>query len=338
MWFRKIVVLSLTVSLIACNSDVLSLKTQTSEVLERTSENMVYVKGGRFTIGDSGDGVDKRYLTNISEVHSTKEIELSDYYINKYEVTWFEYVTFLKVMGLYEEDDKKSPYFGIKADEEERSSSFKFRPALSANWESANEYCKWLGLESGENYALPTEAQWEFAARSRGKKVFHAGEMNAPLKLDDYMRGEYLFKDKQTNQIRTLNASNPLAPVSGNALGEFESDYKRVVGSYPANELGLHDMVGNAQEWVADWYQYEYYPNMETLNPLGPKAPVEWAKFRNSDPVPKKVVRDWLYGGSAIQYGEVYARGSKPVNNSRTGFRCVKNISVEASSQNFVTE
>lgn len=298
-------------------------------VLERNSINMVLVKGGTFTIGDSGDGSGENYLTNISEVQATNELILDDFLINKYEVTWFEYEVYLKDVGLYGPDEPSSIYFGIKSDDNESSPNYKFRPAMSESWGGANSYCKWLALKTGENYALPTEAQWEYAARSRGKKVFHAGKPGVKLVLDNYMRGEYVVKNRETNEVKVLNASDPLAPVIGNALGEFETNYRRIVGSYPPNELGLYDMVGNVQEWVADWYEKEYYPKMERVNPLGPREPVEWAKFRNGKSIPKKVVRDWLYGGGLIQNGEVYTRGSKPINNSQTGFRCVKNISSE---------
>lgn len=328
MWYRKIILCLILIVAAGCTkSNSPQVERIISSVLDNNNTNMVFVKGGTFIVGDSGDGKDLQYLTNISEVQETKEIKLSDFYINKYEVTWFEYIAYLKDEELFDYDSNQSSrYFGIKSDEDILSPNYHLRPAMAESWESAKEYCNWLGFKTGDSYALPTEAQWEYAARSRGKKVFHAGELNAHLKLDNYMRGEYIVKDPKTKKPELIDASDPLAPVNGNALGEFQSNYKRIVGSYPANGLGLHDMVGNAQEWVSDWYEIGYYPKMNTINPTGPEKAVVWAKFRERDSVPKKVVRDWLYGGSVIQHGEVYARGGKPIINSNTGFRCVKNI------------
>ncbi|EBR3159239.1 formylglycine-generating enzyme family protein, partial [Salmonella enterica] len=106
----------------------------------------------------------------------------------------------------------------------------------SVSWNDASAFCKWIGKVSGKSITLPTEAQWEYAARSRGKFF------------------QFANSDNQYNPDDKLNFTHDMAPV----------------GSYPPNLLGLYDMMGNGNEWVNDWYAEDYYKNSPEKNPQGP--------------------------------------------------------------------
>lgn len=96
------------------------------------------------------------------------------------------------------------------------------RPVVEVSWQDAKAYVAWLNSRvSGEPYSLPTEAEWEYAARGGTATRFHWGDEFDPAKAND---------------------GNKMVPV----------------GSYPANAFGLHDMHGNALEWVEDCYAESY--------------------------------------------------------------------------------
>lgn len=101
------------------------------------------------------------------------------------------------------------------------------------------KYTKWISKKTGMNFRLPTEAEWEYAARSGGKIEKYAGTSN------DSELGKYAWYYE--------NSGNKTHPVK----------QKR------PNSLGLYDMTGNVWEWVSDWYDENYYKNSPKDNPKG---------------------------------------------------------------------
>ena len=215
------------------------------------------------------------------------------------------------------------------------------RPALALNWDHAYQFCEWVGKRLSEKYSLPTEAQWEFAARSGGKKIRYASGDPSSLELDNYMKGEYYIRNPITKAKEMVVANDPIAKPKGNAYGHFLTQYEsaidypaveyyRNVGSYPPNELGIYDMTGNASEWTLDWYQPKYYPIMSKDNPRGPVGPTSDVEtvLGSDKRVPQKVVRDHVTGNTLPGTSEstLYIRSGSPINDYRIGFRCVKNI------------
>lgn len=187
---------------------------------------MIYVKGGTFRMGATEEQGDDAYDSE-KPVHS---VTLSDYYIGKFEVTQGLWE---KVMGttIHEQRIKAGYSFtnGVGSD----------YPMYYVNWEEAQEFCRKLSQLTGKTYVLPTEAQWEYAARggvkSRGYKY---------------------------------SGSNTIDDVAW-----YDDNYStHPVGTKLPNELGLYDMSGNVWEWCSDWYASDYYYDSPQSNPTGPST------------------------------------------------------------------
>jgi formylglycine-generating enzyme required for sulfatase activity len=107
---------------------------------------------------------------------------------------------------------------------------------VNVSWHDAVRFCEWLGRKEGRHYRLPTEAEWEYAARGG-------------LVQQDYPWGN------ATAEGRAAVAMLQSQPV----------------GSYDPNGFGLYDMAGNADEWVSDWYDEHYYERSPVKDPTGPE-------------------------------------------------------------------
>ena len=172
-------------------------------IISQLIDNMVAVKGGRFEMGATSEQGDKY----DSDERPTHWVTLSDYHIGKYEVTQEEWQA---VMG------KNPSYFkGAK------------RPVEQVSWNDCQEFIRRLNALTGLNFMLPSEAQWEYAARG--------GNMSKGYK--------YSGSDTIDN----------VAWYSSNSGSETYP-----VGQKQPNELGLYDMSGNVWEWCSDaWYSYD---------------------------------------------------------------------------------
>ena len=277
-------------------------------LLEQAIANQVFVEGGTFMLGDVGRPNGAPYVTLESFSRPAVEVSIDSYSISRYETTWGEmqvYYEALERLPLYEESPFKQDY--VKAPSEDPLSPYYHRkPARVPNYGEAEGYCAWLAEQAGLPFALPTEAQWEYAARSRGQNVPYATDSGA-IEKDPYLRRPKEYVD-------------PSTPPSGNTLMQSSVKFeRRPVGSYPPNPLGLYDMTGNVAEWTQDWFQEDYYEHAPSDNPRGPAEPVNPDK-------PEKTVRDWAGRGDHIGGGgTVFARAGRHIDSSGNGFRCVVN-------------
>ena len=172
-------------------------------------------------------------------------------------------------------------------------------PVVHIAWDDAVAYCKWA------NKRLPTEAEWEFAARGglAGKPYYWGDKLKPDGKwMANIWQGDFPNRNTVEDGYRTT------APV----------------GIYPANPYGLHDMSGNVWEWCNDWYRPDYYKSSPKENPQGPNSSVD----PDGQGQPKRVMR----GGSFLcsdQYCNRYLAGARHQGAPDTGlmhngFRCVK--------------
>jgi formylglycine-generating enzyme required for sulfatase activity len=247
------------------------------------SENpdMVFVQGGSFMMGDViGDGDDDE-----QPVH---RVTLDSYYIGKYEVTVGEFREFVDATGYIttaELDGGAQIYDGEKMVDDSSASwhNVNFHqgdnhPVVCVTWYDAVAYCNWRSENEGlklcfsssgdsitcdftaNGYRLPTEAEFEYAARSRGKEYKYSWGNGDP----------YIDSVKAAN-IRDETAKREwkehvITWWKGYDDGHL---FTSPVGTFAANELGIHDMGGNVYEWCWDWYDEAYYQSGPDTNPRG---------------------------------------------------------------------
>ena len=212
------------------------------EAQAKAPEGMIYIPAGWFWMGCSPN--DNAGTTNEKPYH---KVYLDGYYIDKYPVTNEQYKKFCDATGYkypshwkirVKKQVQKIGIFGNKTIEVDEDVSglpdeLKNHPVVYVTWEDANSYCKWAGKE------LPTEAQWEKAARGTDGRIYPWG--------NEWDASKACF-----------NTGNGTCAV----------------GSYPAgaSPYGVLDMAGNVWEWCRDWYGRNYYANSPDHNPSGPDS------------------------------------------------------------------
>ena len=229
-------------------------------------DQLVFVEGGEFVMGNYGasDGYDSEYLQSSTPNNPAHRVELSSYSIAKFKTTNMAYQLYLRSKGL----PLRIPASSYTKDWASISTTQNI-PA-NVDWYEANGYCKWLAEISGLPFALPTEAQWEYAARSRGQFLAVATDDGTYKITDDPYNedGRYGPKGINTSTTRDRKA---FAAEKGWRLG-IEAPLP--VDRYPPNPLGLYSMSDNGLEWVQDWYDPDYYRYSPFKDPQGPDGPV----------------------------------------------------------------
>ena len=181
-------------------------------LLRKLLNDMVYVEGGTFTMGATSEQEDEAWELEFP----AHKVKVSSFYICKYEVTQ---ELWEMVMG-----ENNSHYKGHNF------------PVDMVSWDDCQKFIEKLNDMTGIVFRLPTEAEWEYAARG--------GKMN----------GHYLYAGS--------DEADEVAWYSDNAL-----ETSHTVGKKMPNELGLYDMSGNVWEWCADWQNY--YTDEFQIDPVG---------------------------------------------------------------------
>jgi formylglycine-generating enzyme required for sulfatase activity len=216
------------------------------QLIDRVLQQMIFVEGGSYLMGDPrqpfadilGNDAWKLYFPDENNVPIHK-VTLDGFYMSAYETTYADYDIYTEATG-QEMVSKKylQPSYirraGVVRDPQ--------MPA-GVGWQGAHDYCSWLAEQTNLPFALPTEAQWEYAARNRGQTVVFATD------------------------------NGTIAP--GRNYTDDSNSYPECVGTYPSSPMGFYDLSGNAYEWVQDWYAENYYAHSPERNPQGPKAGTE---------------------------------------------------------------
>ncbi len=200
------------------------------------------IPAGIFQMGGENDSEKPIHKVHISH----------DFYMSKYEITHKEYIQFMNAK-------KVTPYgvfAGVKwVDMNDKdcavgfaNGSFYFKgsgyaktentPMIEVTWYGAKAYADWLSEQTGKKFRLPTEAEWEYAARA-GKKHVFAGSNNVTKVA--------WCGDMTINEIQAVGLKKP-------------------------NAFGLYDMTGNVWEWCSDWYHKNYYKTSPSIDPSGPRT------------------------------------------------------------------
>jgi formylglycine-generating enzyme required for sulfatase activity len=203
---------------------------------------MILIPGGAFKMGDNfSDG-----LPRERPVHT---VDVDAFYIAKLEVTNAQWRAFRDDPAY---DDAKLwpsgrpmpkdqiPYWTQPNNHGGATPGSDDYPLLGVNWDGAMAYCNWISARTGKKYRLPTEAEWEKAARGTDQRRYPWGN--------------------------TIDKSYAIF------VGNTGFDTAAKVGSYPkgASPYGVLDMAGNVMEWCSDWYAKDYYSSSPKKNPKGP--------------------------------------------------------------------
>lgn len=299
------------------------------QLLKSTIEDMVYVKGGDFYIGciDGEEALEPQvpdYYKNNPKAKDEHQmfffdmplpckpenkVSLDSYSIAKFETSYKEYDLFTQEAQLpFLKGEDFHPVVKLDKIDDRREGE----KSANAGWHQANRYCEWLEKKTGLLFSLPTDAQWEYAARSRGR--------NLPFATDT----GYWIRGKNY-------------PIDGDEARELIAKSNK----YPPNPLGVYYMSGMKAEWVKDWHDGNRFAiEARGHNPQGPQTGEKkilrgggyrdspqghtvWSRY-SQEPIWNE---KWLQLRIAelqrdkkpIKYNSEDARGS------HIGFRCVVN-------------
>lgn len=180
----------------------------------------VKIPAGYFMMGDN-------FHEGDADEQPVHQVYLDEYYISKFEINRIQYIDFCLTTG------RRYYFINNPAD----------LPANFVTWNDAVSYCQWYSAKSGENIYLPTEAQWEKAARGTFQYRYPWGD-DPPDAGKAYFANDCIF-DEVT----------------------LVGDINRAAG---CSVYGVYDMAGNVAEWCRDWYSPTYYSNSPERNPIGP--------------------------------------------------------------------
>jgi sulfatase modifying factor 1 len=243
--------------------------------------DMVRVEGSSFIMGNPGEDGD-------ADERPTHRVTLASFYIGRHEVTVGEFREFVEATGYRTTAelgmDTAMVYVGRRV-EKRRDASWKNpyyeqddrHPVVCVSWIDAVSYCNWRSAQDGlepcyrgsgdsitcsfraSGYRLPTEAEWEYAARSGGRNVTYAWGEGAP------------YRDGKSAGNTRDEAAHPEWNLK-NYWENYEDGYAYTAPacSFSPNELGICDMSGNVYEWCWDWYGEDYYAQSPVDNPTGP--------------------------------------------------------------------
>ncbi len=255
------------------------------------SFNMVAVPGGTFMMGSPEDEPFRN-----SDEGPVREVLIDSLFFGEVEVTWDEYLAFYSMTSQAGRADFSSDEYGDDVDaftgasppygQPDQNWGLGSRPAITMTWQAAESYCRWLSEITGKNYRLPTEAEWEYAARAGTTTPWYVDADLADITGGWLRRVLFGSGSRELLSRYTIYSEN-----SGARTGHPES--------VKPNSFGLRNMAGNVAEFCSDWYYadaYSLYPEGLVVNPTGPPSGnekvIRGGSFRDDAPALRSAARD----------------------------------------------
>ncbi len=254
---------------------------------------MLLIESGEFPMGGRPEDVEglevKNYINYVSEgpVH---QVKISGFYLDKFETTNALYRRFIESGDRTADHPDQPDNLDHQQHYADKNLIGDNQPAVGLNWFDAYAYCNWAGKR------LPTEAEWEYAARGAGVYRKYPWGNDEP-DAEGIWRANYRPKEGPARDGK-----------------RYSSD----VGSFPdgISAFGIMDMAGNAEEWVQDWLDFGYYN--KTKGALDPQGPASGGN---------KVIKGGSYGSDKYHV-RIATRlyGAPHVKTELQGFRCAMDI------------
>lgn len=245
------------------------------EVKGKDGAPMVLIPEGSFPMGvphgDRDGGRDE---------YPRHDVFVNNFYIDKFELTNGRYLEFVKATNHRVPQNPKNATRNLWQGDT-ITESLTDRPVVNVDWADANAYCQWAGKR------LPTEAEWEKAAKGTADRRFPWGNVEPT--------------NKHLNFNQQWIGEKTLMPVGSYELGK--------------SPFGVYDMAGNVWEWVNDWYDAKYYEKSPAKNPTGPetgtKRVLRGSGWQNETPTVRIFTR---------------VDSDPTIRNESTGFRCAMDV------------
>jgi sulfatase modifying factor 1 len=203
-----------------------------ANLVATSKRNLVPMAAGTFDMGDWGPEVNEGGVPfDGPDSKPLHKVQLDAFSIGKFPVTYAEFDVFTAALRLPRINQSKFSQRYRKPNN-----------PVGVTWEGARDYCVWLGKLAGRPFDLPTEAHWEYAARSGGRKVRY------PTDNGEYEPGRNLPSFHQKEDAGGLVT----------------------IDSFPPNQAGIYYMSAGVREWIGDWYDARYYERSSLVNPKGP--------------------------------------------------------------------
>ncbi len=320
--------------------------------------DMVLIVGGTFEMGSAGGHADE------TPVHA---VTLKTFLLDRHEVTNRQFADFVKATGYDTEAERAGGAWCYL----EGESDFRFvygadwrhpngigsaiddrldHPVVCVTWSDAQAYARWAGKR------LPTEAEWEYAARSRGGRPVSASPGLAPTSSPTTptdVDPQHHHHDQPTAPTSSSVAAHPSSrshgrhpSVAAPKIQATEADAffganiwqgtwptentladgyfgTAPVATFEPNAIRLHDMIGNVWEWTADWYDAEYYRTSPAENPTGPPTGTTRVARGGS----------WFCSPNYCAAYNSHYRGASPPDHAfnNVGFRCARDLTDDST-------